>query len=85
MARSRLSLSRPVPASRTIAMAICATIKPWRKRCAARLAVPPRVSDWIAAARCPCKLNQAIGAASTIPMTIAPATAASASRASNST
>ena len=82
MARSRLSPSRPAPLNRIVANAICATIKPWRRLCAARLGVPPRVSDWIALVRWPRRLNHAMGTASASPMMTAPTSATDARRVS---
>ena len=77
----RLNASRPAPASSTKASATCATRNPWRRRCAARLAVVVRVSDVSELVAWLRRLYQAIGTPMATPITRALVTATTAARA----
>ena len=78
--RWRLRPSSPALARRTKASAICATMKVWRRRRAARVVVPPRFSVCSVAARRARRLYQTIGAASTTPRTRAATSPTAANR-----
>jgi hypothetical protein len=81
--RRRLRPRRPVPASRTKPIAICAMMKPCLTRWAALLTVPPRVSECRMCASWPWMLNQTTGTARAIPTATDAARAAAATRPSN--